>query len=117
MVIVYEAKFIKDLVPEDFIEYFQKCSELFNHDIVDDVEGNHVVKDRWKPRTGLKTAIYIRTLYAPQLNKETGELVYIDTTIGNAELEQKHITAEEMNNCFVAKRSECWIISPVRGET
>ena len=93
MVIVYEAKFIKDLVPEDFIEYFRKCPELFKYNIVDNVEGNLVAKDVWNPKTGLKTAIYIKTLYAPKLDKETGELVYIDTTIGNSELEEKHITA------------------------
>ena len=48
------------------------------------------------------------------MNNETGELTYIDTTIGNEELEAKHITSKEMENCVVAKRSECWIISPIK---
>ena len=48
------------------------------------------------------------------MNKENGELIYIDSTIGNDQLAVKHITAAEKKRCVVAKRSECWIISPIK---
>lgn len=117
VVIVYEAKMIKDLVPVDFIEYFQKLPDLYKWNIVDHDEGNNVIKYIWESQSPMKTAIYIQTLYAPQYNAETGELIYVDTTIGNRELEAKHISAEEMQHCVVAKRSECWIVSPVSDDS
>ena len=102
MVIVYEAKMIKDLVPVDFIEYFQKLPDLYKWNIVDHTEGNKVIKFIWELQSPLKTAIYLQTLYAPLYDAKTGELIYVDTTIGNRELEAKHISAEEMQHCVVA---------------
>ena len=110
---VFEAKLIEGVSPLDFIDYFERLPELYELNVVDQIEGCKVIKDIQVMPEPMEDGIMIEALYGPHFNEKTGELIYVESTIGNEELEAKHITDEEKKKSIVANMAACWIVSPV----